>query len=318
MKHGNIRNLNRPVPRVVLGTMIVSSDEQDRSEALLDAAFETGLRALDTAHVYAGGKSEQGIGAWLHKRGCRDDVTILSKGCHPDEAGPRVTPEALETDLAISLERLQVDTIDIYMLHRDDPDQPVGPLVEAFNTCLREGKIRAFGASNWTHARIQAANEYAEQNGLVPFAASSPNYGLAEQLENPWGPGCVTISGPQNEAARVWYRKRDMPVFAYSSLGRGLFSGRMTRENHEQLADNACRKAYCHEVNFERLDRARELAAKKRCSVPQLALAFVLNQDLNVFALTGAASREECEANAAAADIELTPAELAWLDRGAV
>jgi aryl-alcohol dehydrogenase-like predicted oxidoreductase len=105
-----------------------------------------------------------------------------------------------------------------------------------------------------------------------------------------------------------------MAIFAYSSLGRGLFSGRITRDNYEEVADGACRTAYCHEVNFQRLDRATELAEKKGTTVPQLAMAYILKQPLNVFAIVGAASREECQANVAALEIDLSPDELAWLD----
>lgn len=98
-----------------------------------------------------------------------------------------------------------------------------------------------------------------------------------------------------------------MPVFAYSSLGRGLFSGKVTRENYEDTADSACQRAYCHEVNFRRLDRATEMAREKGVSVSQLALAYVL---------VGAANRGEIEQCADARSINLSEAERAWLDTG--
>ncbi|MHC5058998.1 MAG: aldo/keto reductase, partial [Planctomycetota bacterium] len=179
---------------------------------------------------------------------------------------------------------------------------------------LAAGRIRAFAGSNWTHDRLAEANEYAEKRGLVGFAASSPNFGLAEQVEDPWGPGCTSLSGPANTDAREWHARTRTAVFAYSSLARGLFSGRITRENFRGAADGACRKAYCHEVNFARLDRARELAGEKGISVAQIALAWALAQPLEVYALTGGASAEEIAQNAAAADIELTQPELDWLD----
>jgi aryl-alcohol dehydrogenase-like predicted oxidoreductase len=200
------------------------------------------------------------------------------------------------------------------MFHRDNPQAPVGELVEAMNELYNSGKIRAFGGSNWRHERIQEAKEYAEKHGLVPFTVSSPNYGLAEQVDDPWGPGCVSLSGPKNSEARRWYEKNQLAVFAYSSLGRGLFSGRVTRENYKEIVDGACARAYCHEVNFQRLDRAAELAKRKGVSVTQIALAFVLNSPMNVYALVGAESRAECEANVAALDIKLTSHELEWLD----
>jgi len=193
----------------------------------------------------------------------------------------------------------------------------VGPIVVALNEHLRAGRIHAFGGSNWTHQRIAEANAYAEAHGLVPFVASSPNYGLAEQVEDPWGRGCVSLSGPDNVEAREWYEANQMPVFAYSSLARGFFSGRITRQNYQEMRvtlDRACLKAYCHEVNFRRLDRVMTLVEETGATVPQLALAYSLRAPLNVYPIVGAANGDEFRANLKAFDIALTAKERDWLD----
>ena len=203
------------------------------------------------------------------------------------------------------------------MLHRDDLSQPVGPIVEALNEHQAAGRIRAFGGSNWTHARIEEVNAYAAAHGLAPFTASSPNYGLADQVQDPWGPGCVTLSGPANADARAWYVANQMPVFAYSSLARGFFSGRITPDNFAEtksLLDRACLTAYCHDVNFERLRRTLTLAEEKQVTVPQLALAYILTSPLNVFALVGVRNGDEFAENVQAFDIALTEDERAWLN----
>jgi aryl-alcohol dehydrogenase-like predicted oxidoreductase len=283
----------------------------------MDAAVERGCTALDTAHVYGGGDSERAIGRWMEARGNRDRMVIVGKGGHHNPDRKRITPYDMRADLEDSLARLRTEYIDIYLLHRDDPDVAVGPIVEAFNELKAMGKIRAFGGSNWRHERIREANEFAAAHGLTPFAASSPNFGLAEQVNDPWGPGCVTLSGPGQEEARAWYARTRLPVFAYSSLGRGFFSGRVTRKAFEEnpdIVDGACRNAYCHEVNFQRLDRAERLAAERGLSVPQVAMAFIMNQPLNVFALVGAQNGAELEQNIAACEVDLTPDEVAWLD----
>jgi aryl-alcohol dehydrogenase-like predicted oxidoreductase len=319
MLYGNVKGIDKPVSRLVLGTMIINTRELGKSFALMDAAFELGCTILDTAHVYAGGDSERAIGRWMEERGNRDRVIVLSKGAHPNADRKRVTPFDITADLHDSLARLRADYIDIYLLHRDDPSVPVGPIVECLNEHLQAGRIRAIGGSNWRHERIQEANDYAESHGLVPFAASSPNFGLAEQVEDPWGPGCVSLSGPDEVEARKWYEESQMPVFAYSSLGRGFFSGRITRENFEDLKrkgmiDGACLRAYCHETNFNRLDRVQILAEEKIMTVPQIATAYIMNQPLNAFALVGAANRDEFKANMEACELKLTPEEIAWLD----
>lgn len=317
MKYGKIKGSDKGVSRIVLGTMIVNTTDLKNSMDLLDAAVELGCTTLDTAHIYGYGESERGIGKWFAERGNREDIFLISKAAHPNQDRVRVTPCDITSDLHDSLTRLNTDYIDLYFLHRDDPMLPVGPIVEVLNEHFKAGKIRAFGGSNWTHKRIQEANNYAEQNGLVPFVASSPNFGLAEQVEDPWGYGCVTISGPQNKAAREWYKRTQMPIFAYSSLARGLFSGRISRENYEEIKDtidSACKRAYCHEPNFKRLDRVTTLAIEKGLSIPQIAMAYILNQPLNVYAIVGAANRNELESVSNIIDVELTEKEMAWLN----
>lgn len=317
MQYRQIPGVAVPVARLVLGTMIVTTQERERSFALLDAVYEQGGNAFDTANVYAGGHSERCLGEWLQARGVREQVFILTKGCHPNQDRQRVTPFDLTTDLYDSLARLRTDYVDAYVLHRDNIDVPVGEIVDVLNLHHAAGRIRAFGGSNWSHVRIAAANAYAARQGLAPMTVSSPNYGLAEQVLDPWGPGCVSISGPANAAARAWYAANQMPVFAYSSLARGLFSGRLRRDNldqSEQLLDKAARTAYLHEVNLRRLDRVAQLAAERGCTVPQLALAYVLHSPLNVFPLVGAANGSEFAENVQALDLHLTADECAWLD----
>jgi len=317
MKFGRVKGIRKRVPRLVLGSMVIKVDNRRKSFALLDTARELGWRAIDTAKVYHGGESERKIGEWMEARGCREEIVILGKGAHHSRDRKRCTPFDIASDLFDSLARLRTDYIDLYLLHRDDPDLPVGPIVEALNEHHAAGRIHAFGGSNWTHQRIEEANEYAEKHSLVPFAASSPNLSLANQLESPWGPDCITISGPQNADAREWYRKTRMPVFAWSSLARGFFSGRIKSSDPEGARDalEACSvKSYCFPENFERLRRVEALAKEKRAGVPQIALAYVMAQPLNIFALVGAANRKEMKANLEAIEIKLTKRERQWMN----
>lgn len=316
--HARIAGVDKPVSRLVLGTMIVSRGERERSYALLDAAIDQGITTLDCAHVYAGGDSERCVGDWMRERGNRERVVIITKGCHHNSDRQRVTPWDIASDLHDSLARLKTPYVDIWLLHRDDASVPVGPIVEALDGLRRQGLIRAYGGSNWTHQRLAEANAYARAHGLTPFTASSPNFSLAEQVRDPWGPGCVSIGGPGNVAARAWYAEAGMPVLAYSSLARGLLSGRLNRANWGEAAtilDGAANTAYVHEVNLRRLDRLHELSTRRGCTVAQLALAWVLQQEpLQVHALIGAANTGEITACVQAMDLRLTADELAWLD----
>lgn len=316
MQSVSIPGLPLPVTRLVQGgTMFGGQLDDAASFDVLDAVLALGGTLVDTAHVYGGGQSERTIGRWL-ARGPRDRIMLLGKGAHPDAHGPRVTPAAIAADLTESLARLQTDYIDLYMLHRDDLRVPVGPLVEALNEHLAAGRIRAIGMSNWTAARLTEANTYAALRGLTPIVASSPHFGLAEQLQAPW-PGAVSLVGAAQAAERAWYVRTQMPVFAWSSLASGFFSGRVRagqRVGQPSAADEALLRVYGSLANFERLARAETLAAERGLTVAQVALAYSWQQPLNVLALVGCVSPAEFAASAAALDLTFTPAELDWLD----
>lgn len=252
----------------------------------------------------------------MKRRNNRSDVVILSKCAHPCEDGrKRVNKKEIAEDLEVSLRELQTDYIDIYLLHRDDPNVPAGEIVEIMNELHNDGKIGAFGGSKWTHSRISEANEYAKNHGLIPFEVSSPNFGLADQIGDPWDGTCVTISGKSNVKAREWYKANNMPVVAYSSLGRGLFSGRLkSGYDAEKILDEAALKGYGYEENYERLRRCEIMAAEKGVKVPQIAMAWLFNQPLNTFAVVSTSSAERMKENIEASGIILTEKECRWLD----
>ena len=314
--HTQIDGLEQPVSRLVYGMAIAPFNRGGDGTELLDAVLDSGINTFDLARVY--GEAERSMGRWLAKRGVRERVVILTKGCHPDVLGRRrVSEKALRKDVEKSLSELGVDCIDIYLLHRDDPSVPAGEVVEWLNELRREGKINLFGGSNWTHGRIAEANAYAAAHGLRPFAVSSPNFGLAEQVTDLWGGGSVTVSGPENAAVRAWYRENRMPVFAYSSLAHGFFSGKMKSADERRakdFLDSWAMKGYVCPQNFERLRRCEELAAEKGVTVPQLALRWIFSQGLNTFAIVSSASPERVRQNLAALQIPLTDEEAAWLD----
>lgn len=313
--YGHVPGVDKPISRLVQGTIMLREDDLPYSFAVLDAAHEAGITAVDTARHYGGG-NEATVGRWVRERGLRDEVVIIGKGAHHSPERNRVTPDDIAADLDESLRQLGLDAIDLYLLHRDDPAVPVGPIVEALNGHLRAGKIRAFGGSNWTHERIAEANAYALAHGLIPFVASSPQFSLVDQVDAPW-PGCISIGGPDRADARSWYLGNQMAIFAWSSLAGGFLSGGFDRLHDgalpEEVAKRA-RRAYGSDANYERLDRARHLAADLGLTVPQIALAYALSQPLNLFAIAGGESKDEVAANATAAAVHLPPDTLEWLD----
>lgn len=316
MEFTKVEGVRLPVSRIVLGTAFSPMNRGEAVDEVLDNAMTLGINCFDTAAVY--GDAEASLGKWIEARGNRDKVLILTKGAHPTMWRNRVTDYDIKSDLATSLAKLRTDFVEMYLLHRDDMTLPVGPIVEVLNELQAAGKIHAFGGSNWTHQRIQEANEYAYAHNLVPFTLSSPNFGLADQKGDPWGWGSVSIAGKEREDARAWYRSTGMPALAYSSLGNGFFAGRFKSsepEKAEELLNSAAKRAFLYPDNLERLARAEALAEKKGCTVAQIALAYLLRQpDLNTFAIVSSRRLEGMQENCAALDIPMSQEELLYLE----
>jgi aryl-alcohol dehydrogenase-like predicted oxidoreductase len=300
---------------------MVFSTEPDRINntfRLLDRFVGAGGTAVDTARIYGFGTSEAAFGKWLARSGMRDEMVVIGKGAHhdPETFERRVTPAAIHQDIDTSLAEMSIDAIDIYLLHKDDLDAEVGPIVEALNEQVHRGRIKVFGGSSWTHQRIAEANNYAVKRGLEPFSVSSPNLALAVPNEPMWV-GCVSIA--DDDAAQRWYRETGMPIFAWSAQARGFFSGRYRPDlldGDTPDAQNVIRTYYSAD-NWERYRRAEELSERKGCTLRQIALAWVLHQPLNVYALIGPATTSELDDCLGALYVELTPEEVAWLNLAA-
>ena len=311
-----IPGLKQSVSRLFFGTAIapVNTDGSAAPE-LLDSMLSLGINAFDCARSY--GKAEEVLGKWMEDRGCREQVTVLSKCGDIRNGVVQVNRQVISEQLRQSLEALRTDHIDLYLLHRDDPDTPIEEFIDTLNEYREMGKITVFGVSNWTHRRIEAANRYALSHGLVPFSVSSPNYGLARQLADPFGGGCVTVSGPENKVARAWYTENQMPVIAYSSMGRGFFSGRFKSFDYDtarQILDIYAQKGYLYEDNMRILQRAEILAEKYDVTVSEIAMRYIFGSGMNLFAVVSTTSPERMRMNIRAAANPLTPADIDFLD----
>jgi aryl-alcohol dehydrogenase-like predicted oxidoreductase len=303
MKSIFIPELSRNVTRLGIGSLKFNTDFANETASLLDAYQAAGGNLIDTAEIYGRGKSEQAIGQYLRLRAARKDWIILTKACVDIDL---VRPDYIRSAVPRSLERLQTDYIDLFVLHRDDPSVPVGEIVDVLNDLSSEGLIRAFGGSNWTTARLADAKRYAQDNALIGPCLSSPHLGLATPNEPTWA-GCTNAT----QADMDWYAEQGMPVFGWSAQCRGFFSsesGPANTSNPEQV------RVYHSKKNFEKLARARELASKRGVEPVQIALAWVLNQRATTVALVGPNSVKELHVAVGGVDITLNPDEMAFLD----
>ena len=314
MEYRSVNQIRLPVSRIILGCSSDGFNGGRDQRALLDAALAAGINTLDTARVYD--QSERVIGRWLREH--REEVVVVTKCGHPSSLhSMRLTEKEIRKDLETSLRELGTDRIDLYLFHRDHPSVSPGAMIEIMNALKAEGRIDAFGASNWTYERFYQAQEYADKHGLTPFSVSSPHFSLARQQADPYGGGCVSLTGEENARARRWYADTQTPVFSYSSLGRGFLSGKLKssdRQNAAAVLDSFALKGYDCEENYKRLARCEELAKQKGCSVAQLAMAWLYCQPLNTFAIVTMSSPARIQENIAALSLKLTDAECRYLN----
>lgn len=178
MKSIFIPGLNRDVSRLGIGSLKFNTDSEADTANLLDAYQSSGGNLIDTAEVYGRGKSEQAIGRYLKQRQSRSESIILTKACVEVEL---VRPDYIRRAVPRSLDRLQMETIDLFVLHRDDPSVPVGELVDVLNQLVRERLITAYGGSNWKTNRLDDAINYAREFPDWPLPLeSAPWAGNAE------------------------------------------------------------------------------------------------------------------------------------------
>ncbi|MGK9147657.1 aldo/keto reductase [Plantibacter flavus] len=301
MPTGRIAGIDHDISRLVLG--VDNQQTLPHASAMFDDFFERGGNAFDTAWLYGGGLQERLFGRWVANRGVRDDVVLIGKGAHT----PFCDPESITRQLFESLERLGTDHLDLYLMHRDNAEVPVGEFVDVLNEHAEAGRIRAFGGSNWSIERFEEANAYAAANGKQGFAALSNHFGLARALDVPWE-GCVQVTAPES---RAWLEETKTPLLPWSSQARGFFTG---RAEPGDLSDPELVRCYYSDDNFERLARARSLGAELGVAPTAIALAYVLAQDFPTFALIGPRSIEETRSSTDALSLRLTPEQVAWLD----
>jgi len=299
-----------------LGTMTFG-DEADEATSVgqLDAFVEAGGTFIDTADVYTGTESESIIGRWLSSAATdvRDQVVIASKGRFPTGDGPNdvgLSRRHLSTALEASLRRLQLDTIDLYQVHAWDPLTPLEETLRFLDDAVTAGKIRYVGVSNFTGWQLQRAVDLAEFHGWSVPVTLQPHYNLlGRELEWEIVPACAANGLgilPWSPLAGGWltgkYRPDERPTGA-SRLGedpdRGLEA--YDRRSAEQRT-------------WDVIEAVRTVADGRGVSMPQVALAWVVDRPQVSSVILGARTQEQLADNLGAAGLHLDEEETALLD----
>jgi predicted dehydrogenase/aryl-alcohol dehydrogenase-like predicted oxidoreductase len=302
MRYGKIAGVEKQVSRLIMG--VDNQPNLPHAAVMFDDYFERGGNTFDTAHIYGGGNHERLLGQWMKLRGVREQCVVIAKGAHT----PYCDPTNIRIQFQQSLERLGTDHADLYIMHRDNLEVPVGEFVGVLNEFIRAGRVRAVGGSNWTLERVAEANEYAKKNGLQGFSVVSNNFSLARMVNPPWG-GCVSSSDP---ASRAWFEQHQLALLSWSSQARGFFLPE--RSAPDKTDDKELVRCWYAEDNFQRQARAIELARQKGVDPIVIAAAYVLHQPFPTFALIGPRMLGETRSSLRALEVSLSDRERKYLN----
>jgi len=285
---------------------------------LLDRFVALGGNFIDTARIYSDWvpgelrRSERILGDWMHARGHRDRLVVATKGAHPfigSLTTPRTSAAEIRDDLEGSLVKLRTDAVDLYWLHRDDATRSVEHFIDLLNSFQRAGKIRAFGCSNWSVARLQAANAYAQQSGQQGFVASQPLWCLGSiGARPPTDPGLVRFDRP----AYDFHLATGLAVIPYMSQAKGFYT-KLALPPDQQPANLASNENYTP-PNLAAAAIAGRIARQRGVNLSAIVLAYLWSRPFPVVPIIGPRTIAQLEDSAAALPVRLTPEELAALE----
>ncbi|HEY9075744.1 MAG TPA: aldo/keto reductase [Anaerolineaceae bacterium] len=296
--------------------------DRETSFALLDTFLERGGTFIDTAKIYNDwipgetSRSEKLIGEWLRLRKARHQVVLATKGAHPALQAmhvPRLSPAEITNDLEASLRHLQVEVIDLYWLHRDDPARSIEEIIETLASQVKAGKIRHYGCSNWRLERIQAAQAYASAHGLPGFAGVQNLWNLAQVNRQDLPDPTIVVMD-----ALLWqyHHHTGMAAVPFSSQANGFFQ-KMEEGQVERIALNQ-RRMYGNSDTEARLKRLQVLKQQTGFSTSQIVLGYLAGQPFPTFPIIGPKDVAQLNDSLSAADISLTAEQIAFLLDGQV
>lgn len=314
MDYVNLGNTGLKVSRICLGMMTYGSSswrdwvlDEGESRPLILRALELGINFFDTADMYSLGVSEEVTGRALRDYANRDEVVIASKVYWPMGRGPNqrgLSRKHIMESVDASLRRLGTDYLDLYYIHRWDPETPIEETLAALDDLVHAGKIRYLGASSMYAWQFAKALYLADRRGWARFVAMQNHYNLIyREEEREMMPLC---------------RAEGIGVVPWSPLGRGFLAGTRTRDKGGETAraksDQYAHNMYYQEADFQIVERVSRLAEQRAVSLAQIALAWLLHQPGVTAPVIGASKMSHLEEAVASLEIALTEAERAALE----
>lgn len=314
MEYVNLGSTGLKVSRICLGTMSFGSSlwrdwvlEEEAARPIIKRALELGINFFDTADMYSNGMSEEVLGRALGKFKKREEVVIATKVFHP--TGNSVNERGLSRGhimnaVNASLERLETDYIDLYQIHRWDPDCPIDETLEALHDIVKSGKVRYIGASNMYAWQFARALYRADLNHWTRFVSMQNHYNLLYREE-------------EREMLPLCKEER-IAYLPWSPLARGVLAGNRlrggTKKTTRATKDSFSHETYKSDSDFDVVDRVVDLAQRKGVTSAQIALAWLLHQTTVTAPVIGTTSRDHVEAAVASLSISLSDDESEYLE----
>ena len=316
MKYDKIIGLEKKISKLIMG----NDNQEDYDEAckLWDHWISVGGNAFDNAHIYGGGSMESLLGKWHKSRNNLNEIVIIAKGAHT----PNCNPQSLSSQLTESLDRLKTECADIYIMHRDNLDIPVGEFIDVLNEEKNKGRIKIFGGSNWTLERFKEANDWAIKKKKQAFSILNNNLALCKMI-NPLWKGCVSSN---DEEILNYLERSQIAHLSWSSQGRGYFlpeeitkkieNDITNSETWREPGEHSSGPLSCFDSvdNRERKQRAITLASNMNTYAQNIAGAWPLNLNFPSFALVGPRNIVELDSSIKNLNIELTQEQVNWLN----
>jgi 1-deoxyxylulose-5-phosphate synthase len=301
------------VSRVCLGMMSYGNDsdrpwalDEAAAEPIIRRAVEGGITFFDTADVYSQGASEVATGRLVGKLLSRDEAVIATKvhgQMTPGPNGRGLSRKHVLSAIDASLQRLGMDYVDLYQIHRWDKETPIEETMEALHDVVRAGKARYIGASSMYAWQFARAQHVAERNGWTPFVSMQNHYNLLyREEEREMIPLCIDDG---------------IGVIPWSPLARGLLTGTRTREGERRTTraqTDGFQDVLYGAADFDVVDRLNEVADERGLPPAQVALAWLLHKPGVTAPIVGATRLEHLEDALAAAELTLGAEEIARLE----
>jgi len=314
MEYTRLGNSGLKVSRITLGCMSFGTPawrpwilDSDQSRPFFERAIDLGINVFDTADMYSLGVGEEVTGRWLKEFANRDEVVIATKVFFPQSDGPNrggLSRKHIQQAAEASLRRLGVDTIDLYQIHRLDPETPIEETLSALDQLVHDGKVRYIGASSMYAYELMRTLSTSERNGWARFISMQNHYNLVyREEEREMLPLCA---------------EEGLGVMPWSPLARGMLAGTRTKLGDDSTArsstDALDQLWYRESSDWDVVEAVRSVAGERGVPPARIALAWLLSKPVVSSPIVGATKLEHLDEAVAALDIQLSEEEVAILE----